>query len=111
MAQGEQKPAAKYKVGDTVYYDSFGRLVSFVIANIVEDGTDNPMYEDKDGNSVFQNDIVEQNSSWSEEDEERINNLCHFLDEYGEQYYGALTLDGTIGWLKSLKDRVQQRQE
>lgn len=60
--QGEQKSFARYKVGDTIYYDSFGRLVSFVIANIVEDGTNNPMYEDKDGNSVFQNDIVEQKS-------------------------------------------------
>lgn len=58
--QGEQKSFARYKVGDTIYYDSFGRLVSFTIANIVEDGTDNPMYEDKDGNSVFQNDIVEK---------------------------------------------------
>ena len=55
----EQKSFSKYKVGDTVYYNSFGRFVSFVIANIVEDGTDNPMYEDKDGNSVFQNDIFE----------------------------------------------------
>ena len=61
--KGEQKSFARYKVGDTIYYDSFGRLVSFVIANIVEDGTDNPMYEDKDGNSVFQNDIVEQKPS------------------------------------------------
>ena len=57
--QDEQKSFARYKVGDTIYYDSFGRLVSFTIANIVEDGTDNPMYEDKDGNSVFQNEIVE----------------------------------------------------
>ena len=56
----EKKSFSKYKVGDTIYYNSFGRFVSFVIANIVEDGTDNPMYEDKDGNSVFQNDIVEQ---------------------------------------------------
>jgi len=56
----EQKHTPKHKVGDTIYYNSFGRLVSFTIANIVEDGTDNPMYEDKDGNSVFQNDIVEQ---------------------------------------------------
>ena len=58
--QGEQKHFAKYKVGDTIYYSSFGRIVSFVIANIVEDGTDNPMYEDKDGNSVFEKDIIKQ---------------------------------------------------
>ena len=32
------------------------------------------------------------NSDWSEEDESRIDNLCHFLEEYGNQYYGHLTL-------------------
>lgn len=75
----EQKFFSKYKVGDTIYYNSFGRLVSFVIANIVEDGTDNPMYEDKDGNSVFQNDIVEKKveskfkvGDWSESDRKQF---------------------------------------
>lgn len=45
------------------------------------------------------------NSDWSEEDESRIDNLCHFLEEYGNQYYGHLTLQCTISWLKSFKDR------
>lgn len=45
------------------------------------------------------------NSNWSEEDESRIDNLCHFLEEYGNQYYGHLTLQGTISWLKSIKER------
>jgi hypothetical protein len=40
---------------------------------------------------------------WSEEDESRMENLCHFLKEYGNQYYGALTLEGTINWLKFLR--------
>ena len=40
---------------------------------------------------------------WSEEDESRMNNLCHFLEEYGNQYYGNLTLQCTISWLKSLE--------
>ncbi len=48
---------------------------------------------------------------WSEEDENRMNNLCHFLEEYGNQYYGHLTLQGTISWFKSLKDRVQPKVE
>lgn len=39
----------------------------------------------------------------SEEDESRMDNLCHFLEEYGNQYYGHLTLQGTISWLKSLR--------
>ena len=109
--QGEQKPAAKYKVGDTIYYDSFGRLVSFVIANIVEDGTNNPIYEDKDGNSVFQNDIVEQNPTWSEEDEYTLGETIQHLEELiridkakhcacDVQYYQR-----DIDWLKSLKER------
>lgn len=44
---------------------------------------------------------------WSEEDECRMNNLCHFLEEYGNQYYGYLTLQGTISWLKALKSQKQ----
>lgn len=39
----------------------------------------------------------------SEEDESRMDNLHHFLEEYGNQYYGHLTLQGTISWLKSLR--------
>jgi len=44
---------------------------------------------------------------WSEEDECRMNNLCHFLEEYGTEYYGYLTLQGTISWLKALKSQKQ----
>lgn len=43
------------------------------------------------------------NPVWGEEDESRMDNLCHFLEEYGDQYYGQLTLQCTIKWLKSLK--------
>ena len=106
-----QKSFARYKVGDTIYYDSFGRLVSFVIANIVENGTDDPMYEDKDGNSVFQNDIIEQKPAWSEEDEDMcykatavINRLCAEGKEY---VWSVKTLKKLFYWLKSLKERVQ----
>ena len=83
--QGEQKSFAKYKVGDTIYYNSFGRLVSFVIANIIEDGTDNPMYEDKDGNSVFQNDIVEQKPTNKQFTPEQADVLDKYIDKYLEQ--------------------------
>lgn len=49
----------------------------------------------------------EQMPAWSEEDNNRIDNLCYFLEEYGNQYYGHLTLQNTISWLKLLKYRVQ----
>ena len=115
--QGEQKSFARYKVGDTIYYNSFGRLVSFVIANVVEDGTDNPMYEDKDGDSVFQNDIVhyecamkrgEQKSAWSEEDEKLVKNLISTLSNlYARNLIEKETKEKYTNLLKSLKDRVQ----
>jgi hypothetical protein len=96
--QEEQKHVAKYKVGDTIYYSSFGRLVSFVIANIVEDGTDNPMYEDKDGNSVFEKDLVEQKpAAWSEYDEKFLLELSQCCDLNKTQ----------VQWLISLKYRIQ----
>ena len=44
---------------------------------------------------------------WSEDDESRMDNLCHFLEEYGNQYYGQLTLQCTISWLKSLRSKKQ----
>lgn len=49
---------------------------------------------------------IEYGASWNEEDETRMNNLCYFLEEYGTQYYGGLTLEFTISWLKSLKQRI-----
>jgi len=98
--QGEQKSFAKYKVGDTIYYDSFGRLVSFVIANIVEDGTDNPMYEDKDGNSVFQNDIVEQNHAkfkagdWVVSD---LDKMTRYISEvHNDKYNNYYVIKGDV---------------
>ena len=49
----------KFKVGDTIYYNSFGEVKSMLVANVVTDSTDNPMYEDKEGNAVFEKDIIE----------------------------------------------------
>ena len=60
--QGEQKPIThKYNVGATIYYNSFGETKSMVVANVVDIGDGNPMYEDADGSAVFEKDIVEPN--------------------------------------------------
>lgn len=58
--QGEHTP--KHKVGDTIYYNSFGEVKSMIVDNVITDGTDNPMYEDKEGGAVFEKDLVEQKS-------------------------------------------------
>ena len=74
------------------------------------------------GNAIYSEDKIAENcidwfkslkervqpqpkQEWSEEDESRMENLCYYLKEYGNQYYGALTLEGTINWLKSLRPR------
>lgn len=51
---------------------------------------------------------AEQKPTWSKEDESRINNLCQFLEEYGNQYYGQVALQSTISWLKSIKPQPKQ---
>lgn len=43
--------------------------------------------------------LVEQKSTWSEDDEQRFNNLCKLLDGFPLSQ----------NWLKSLKDRVQHQ--
>lgn len=58
--QAEQKHTPKHKIGDTIYYNSFGEVKSMVVSDVAIDGTDNPMYEDKDGNAVFEKDLIEQ---------------------------------------------------
>ena len=59
--KGEQKHIPKRKIGDTIYYNSFGKVKSMVVADIIIDSTDNPMYEDENGNAVFEKDLIEQN--------------------------------------------------
>lgn len=58
--QGEQKYTPKHKLGDTIYYNSFGEVKSMIVANVVTDSTDNPMYEDENGSAVFEKDLIEQ---------------------------------------------------
>ena len=63
----EPKHTPKHKVGDTIYYNSVGKVKSMIVANVVTDSTDNPMYEDENGSVVFEKDLIEQNSIWSED--------------------------------------------
>jgi len=58
--QGEQKHTPKHKVGDTIYYNSFGEVKSMIVTNVVTDSTDNPMYEDENGSAVFEEDLIEK---------------------------------------------------
>ena len=107
----------KYKVGDTVYYSSFGEVKSMVVANIVTDSTDNPMYEDENGSAVFEKDLIEQKPAWSEEDEYMLNETIQHLEELiridkakhlgcDVQYYQR-----DIDWLKSIKERVHPKSQ
>ena len=91
----EQKHTPKHRVGDTIYYNSFGELKSMIVANVVTDSTDNPMYEDKEGNAVFEKDIIEQKPTWSEEDELRMENILSVIEGYGYPM--------EVDWLKSLR--------
>lgn len=110
--QGEQKSAdnvePKFKVGDTIYYNSFGEVKSMIVANIITDSTDNPMYEDKEGNAVLEKDIIEQ-KPWSEEDEKKLNDIIKDLVHPWNEYIPD-RIEDEIKWLKnrlkSLKDRV-----
>lgn len=49
-----------------------------------------------------------ESAEWSKEDRSRMNDLCHFLEVYGNQYYGHLALQSTISWLKSLRPQKEQ---
>ena len=101
--QGEQKHTPKPKVGDTIYYNSFGEVKSMIVANITTDSTNNPMYEDENGNAVFEEDLIEQKSAWTPMDEQRIENLLAIIEGHG--------YPGEVAWLNSLKDRVQSKQD
>lgn len=49
---------AKYKVGDTIIFNSFGKYKKMVIDNVIDEGDGNPLYEDEYGNGVFESDII-----------------------------------------------------
>lgn len=97
----EQKHTPKHKVGDTIYYNSFGEVKSMIVANVVTDSTDNPMYEDENGNAVFEKDLIEQNlAKWSKEDENRFKNLIELVEQSNE---GKGTKEGFIKFINRLK--------
>lgn len=50
--------STKYKVGDRIYFKSFSKVDSMIVANITDICDDNPMYEDSKGNAVFEKDLV-----------------------------------------------------
>ena len=103
-----QKHTPKHKVGDTIYYNSFGDVKSMIITNVVTDSTDNPMYEDENGNIVFEEDIIDYNTAWNEEDEKIcLDILQYFKDGYGLEH----TIESIVDWFESLKNRVQPKQE
>ena len=113
--QGEQKPAViipKFRVGDVIRIK--GSNAGYTITDISDgcyrgNGWGLDIIAGDESNDY---ELVEQKpAEWSEEDESHIGNLCHFLKEYGNRYYGALALEGTISWLKSIKDRVQPQSQ
>jgi hypothetical protein len=57
--------------------------------------------------------IIEQKPSWSEEDTEHLNSICATLKEKANErpFDMPSYWDKQIDWLKSLKDRVQPKQE
>jgi hypothetical protein len=108
----EQKHTPKHKVGDTIYYNSFGELKSMIVANVTTGGTDNPMYEDENGNAVFEKDLVEQKpAAWSEEDEIIRKSLINMV----EKFYGSCNDKSARNrftyWLNYLKNRIQPQSQ
>ena len=80
-----------------------------IVANVVTDSTDNLMYEDKEGNAVFEKDIIEKNPVWSEEDERIYKVVLEILNSWSKGTIGGEIIppntDRYINWLKSLKER------
>ncbi len=106
----KQGYAPKYKVGDTIYYNSFGEVKRLIVTNVVTDSTDNPMYEDENGSTVFEKDLIEQNPAWSEEDDEMLKDIIQGLKATEQLIFkhdaqGRTQIQGRIEWFKSRKER------
>lgn len=103
--QGEQKSAVfipKFRVGDIVKSKLQSMLRPRKITSI---GKDCYWCEDRGCIGFAWEDdyeFVEQNPAWSEEDENKMNNLIQHLKV---AYSRCDWLDETINWLKSLKER------
>ena len=53
----------------------------------------------------------EISAAWGEEDEHRIKDTIYFLETAKKHYASTVELDACIDWLKSIKDRIQPKQE
>jgi len=100
----EQKYTPKHKVGDTIYYNSFGEVNSMVVANVVTDSTNNPMYEDKEGNAVFEKALIEQKSATMSLDEA----IEHCKEKSCGNNACALEHKQLEKWLTELKELKEQ---
>lgn len=58
----------KYKVDDIIRYNSFGTIKEMIVDNVIDTNDGNPMYEDKQGNAVFESDVINpfplSNAAW-----------------------------------------------
>ena len=103
---GQTSITHKYNVGATIYYNSFGTIKSMVVANVVDTGDGNPMYEDADGSSVFEKDLVEQKPNWSDEDEAMKENIITSLEGFRDAIASdslVALYNKRIDWLNSLR--------
>ena len=99
--QSEQEPAKpKFKIGDTVYYKSFGETKSMIIDTVVDNGDGNPMYEDVKGSCIFEKDIIEQKPADKVEPKFHVgdwiifNGLTLYIKEIVKGYYRTISRDG-----------------
>ncbi len=72
----ENEHTSKHKIGDTIYYNSFGEVKSMIVANVITDSTDNPMYEDKEYNAVFEKDLIEQKPADNDGPKFKVGDWC-----------------------------------
>ena len=52
-----------------------------------------------------------QKPAWSEEDMSKVQRICKYLNEAKKYYADTTEVRECMDWLKSLKDRVQPKQE
>lgn len=48
----------RYKIGDTIIFNSFGKAKKMIIDNVIDTSDGNPLYEDEYGSGVFESDII-----------------------------------------------------
>lgn len=98
--QGEQRPVEpKFRVGDTVKAKTMDHFV-FTIKDITDKqyvDTNGGKY-DIEGQDYLE--LVEQNSAWSEEDENRFKNLVYLVEHSDE---GKATKEGFVKFINRLK--------